>query len=130
MTRKRKKDHAPPTLKPWEIDLGGGEVGIRVDIFFELLEREIGLLIVACDVECDQVVHGGDLLDELGEEEQEGSPMRQLEPIPQLTDDQRAKLDAAEEELGYRLVAFHRGANAIVYGASLFDEAVAKFGSE
>jgi hypothetical protein len=130
MTRKRKKDHAPPSLKPWELDLGGGEVGIRLDIFFEMLEREIGLLIVACDVECDQVVHGGDLLDELGEEEQEGSPMRQLEPIPQLTKDQRAKLDAAEEELGYRLIAYHRGANAFVYGGAFVDEMAAKSGSE
>jgi hypothetical protein len=121
MTRRKQKE-LPREVQPWEIPLGGGEYGINLDIYFSLLEEEVGCALIAYDEDTDGIVCGWEVLEAeqariaSGEAAPEG-----VEP-PILSEAQLARLVAAEEELGYRLILFHQPSDTLLYGGELIDE--------
>ena len=121
MTRRKQKE-LPREVQPWEIPLGGGEYGINLDIYFAMVEEEVGPGLMAYDEEADDLVYGLEVFEAQqkctasGEAAPEG-----VEP-PILSEAQLARLVAAEEELGYRLILFHQPSDTLLYGGELIDE--------
>jgi hypothetical protein len=132
MTRRKKaiEKMQESAHQPWEIPLGGGEYGIDLEVYFGLLEREVGFSLLAYDAEEDDVVYGYEVVEMLEDEAKRGAPPRELEQDPGVTEEQLQKLKAAEEELGYRLVGYHHGSDMVMFGGELLDELSAKTETE
>ncbi|MCU0664451.1 MAG: hypothetical protein MUC50_19245 [Myxococcota bacterium] len=128
MARKKIEPWNAPNRQPWEIPLGGGEFGIDVEVYFSLLEEEIGYDIIACDVEEDNVVHGHELLDRLADDDSAPIQPEQAE-VPILSEEHERRIKEAEEELGYRLVCYHAPSNGVVWSWPLLDEMAAREGN-
>ena len=107
---------------------GVGNDDVFLDDVLAAIEVRLGVALAALDADdLGELVYGFEFLDRfLVEGERDESDLVPLDEVALTTADW-AFLHEVEVEHGIRLVAYHHGADAVLYGGDAIDEAIAKY---
>ena len=107
---------------------GANDEIVFLDDVLAPIEARLGVELAALDADdLGDLLYGDEFLERfLAEGERDQSNLVPLDEVALTTDDW-AFLAGIEKEHGIRLVAYHHGADAILYGGDVIDEAIAKY---
>jgi len=105
---------------------GADDAVVFLDDVLAPIEAELGVELAALDADdLGELLYGFEFLDRfLAEGERDPADLAPAEDAALTTADW-AMLRQVEGEHGIRLIAYHRGADAVVYGGDTIDEVVA-----
>ena len=101
---------------------------VFLDDVLAAIEARLGVELAALDADdLGDLLYGDEMLERvLAEGERDESDLVPIDEVMLSTDDWNY-LGAVEKEHGIRLVAYHHGADAVLYGGDAIDEAIAKY---
>jgi hypothetical protein len=107
---------------------GDDNEDVFLDDVLAEIETRLGVELAALDADdLGDLLYGDEFLDRfLAEGERDESNLVPIDEVALTTDDW-AFLHEVEVEHGIRLVAYHHGADAVLYGGDTIDEVVAKY---